>query len=345
MDPTIESLKREVAVLQEKLNDTEKKLEIKEAQLRTFVRNSTPFTPKKMETVLEKRLEMPKSMKRERESTTFRAREGKRFEGGGIPFNPVGLRGERTVVGLKVNGVLWEVGIEGLLAALEEEGYVICEGARWLVDEEEVVQRKCLGKTSSTVVVFFRGASDVAGLMKRGFWLGGRWHSVRSFEAVQPVRKKIGWVWMRKWMEKEGKYRVEGGRRDRERMEVISDHLRQLRVRAEKVEDEEKKNKFEGFGGAGFNSFGNFGFGKERPVKPIAGLVLRKDRKAGEVEKEREKEKEFESEVGAFFGGGSSGAFRVKAGPPIASGSTVSPEAKKDYGSDSAWQMEFGYRP
>jgi len=29
MDPTIESLKREVAVLREKLNDTEKKLEIK----------------------------------------------------------------------------------------------------------------------------------------------------------------------------------------------------------------------------------------------------------------------------------------------------------------------------
>jgi len=55
------------------------------------------------------------------------------------------------------------VGVEGLLAALEEEGYVICEGARWLVDEEEVVRRKGLGKISSTVVVFTRGASGVAG--------------------------------------------------------------------------------------------------------------------------------------------------------------------------------------
>jgi len=335
MDPTIESLKREVAVLREKLNDTEKKLEIKEAQLRTFVRNSTPFTPKKMETVLEKRPETPKSMKRERESTTFGAREGKRFEGGGIPFDLVGLRGKRTVVGLKVNGVLWEVGVEGLLAALEEEGYVICDGARWLVDEEEVVRRKGLGKTSSTRVMFLRGASEAAGLLRRGLWLGGRWHSVRRFEAVQPERKKTGWVWLREWMEKEGKDRVDGSRRDRERKEEISGHLRGLRMRAEKVEDGEKKKKFEGFGGMGTGSFGSFGgFKEEQKVKPIKGLVLRKDRKDGGMV----------AEADAFFESGGSGAFGDKAGPPIASGSTVSPEAKK-FGADRASQMEFGYRP
>jgi len=106
MDPTIESLKREVDVLREKLNDTEKKLEIKEAQLRTLVRRATPFTPRQMETVVEMRPDKAKSMKRERESTTFGVRERKRFEGGGIPFDPVGLRGKRTVVGLKVNRVL-----------------------------------------------------------------------------------------------------------------------------------------------------------------------------------------------------------------------------------------------
>jgi len=78
-----------------------------------FPNNSTPFTPKKMETILEKRPETPKSMKRDRESTTFGVREGKRFEGGGILFDPVGLRGKRTMVGRKVNGVLWEVGVEG----------------------------------------------------------------------------------------------------------------------------------------------------------------------------------------------------------------------------------------
>jgi len=62
MDPPIESLKREVAVLREKLNDAEKKLEIKEAQLRTFVRTATPFTPRKMNTVVELRLDTPKLM-------------------------------------------------------------------------------------------------------------------------------------------------------------------------------------------------------------------------------------------------------------------------------------------
>jgi len=32
----------------------------------------------------------------------------------------------------------------------------------------------------------------VAGLLRRGLWLGGRWHSVKRFEVVQPVRKKLG---------------------------------------------------------------------------------------------------------------------------------------------------------
>jgi len=63
MDPTIESLKREVAVLRVKLNDTEKRLEIKEAKLRTFVRTATHFIPRKVETVVEMRPDTPKSIK------------------------------------------------------------------------------------------------------------------------------------------------------------------------------------------------------------------------------------------------------------------------------------------
>jgi len=337
MDPTIESLKREVTVLREKLNDAEKKLEIKEAQLRTFVRNSTPFTPKKMETVLEKRPETPKSMKRERESTTFGAREGKRFEGGGIPFDPVGLRGKKTVVGLKVNGVVWEVGVDGLLAALEEEGFVICEGARWLVDEKEVARRKGLGKTSSTVVVFVRGASDVAGLLRKGLWLGGRWHSVRKFEAVQPDRKKSGWVWMREWMEKEGKEREDKGRKAWLELQSITEQLRVLRKSAEKVEDEEKKKKFEEFGGMGSGSFGSFGGFRteERKIKPVKGLILRKDRKDGDMV----------AEADAFFEKSGEEAFGGKGESPIASGSTFPARPGTKFTADAAWQMEFGYRP
>ena len=260
-------------------------------------------------------------MKRERESATFGARDGKRFEGGGIPFDPVGLRGKRTVVGLKVNGVLWEVGVEGLLAALEEESYVICEGARWLVNEEEVVRRKGLGKMLSTVVVFLRGASQVAGLLRRRLWLGGRLHSVKRFEAVQPVRKKSGWVWMREWMEKEGSVREERGRKAPMDIESISEQLKVLRKSAKKMEDEEKRRKHEGFE-------------EKRPVKPVEGLVLKKD---------KVKFTETEEKARAFFRGGGS-TFGGKAEPPITSGSTF-PTGVGTKFKDDVWQMEFGYRP
>ena len=240
--------------------------------------------------------------------TNFGAGEGrgKRFEGGGITFDPEGLRGKRMVAGVKVNGVLWEVGIGGLLAVLEgwpqDKGYVICEGARWLVDEEEVVRRKSLGKTSSTVVVFMREASGVAGLLRCGLWLGGRWHSVKRFEAVQPVRKKSEWVWIREWMEKEGKVRDERGRKARMDIESINEQLKKLRKSAEELENEEKRRKYESFL-------------EKQPVKPVAGLVLKKDRKG------KEAKEGFESEARAFFGGGNS-AFGVKAESPIAGGST-----------------------
>jgi len=85
-------------------------LEIKEAQLRTFVRTATPFTSRIVEMAVEMRLETAsESMKRGRESTNFSVGEGrgKRSEGGGKPFDLEGLRGKRTVVGVKMNGVLW----------------------------------------------------------------------------------------------------------------------------------------------------------------------------------------------------------------------------------------------
>ena len=126
------------------------------------------------------------------------------------------------------------------------------------MDEEEVARKKGLGKMSSTVVVFMRGASDVAGLLRCGLWMDGRWHSVRRFEAVQPVRKKTGWVWMREWIEKEGRERDERGRKAWLDMQDISEQLRVLRKSAEKVEDEEKRRKYEGFE-------------EKRPVRPVAG--------------------------------------------------------------------------
>ena len=113
----------------------------------------------------------------------------------GIPFDPEGLRGKCIVVGLKLDGVLWEVGIGGVVAAIDEGGFILAEGARWLVDEKERVRRQALGWQSSTVVVFVRGVAETDALMKKSLWLRGRWHSVKRYEAVQPIRVKKEWYW------------------------------------------------------------------------------------------------------------------------------------------------------
>ena len=56
--------------------------------------------------------------------------EGKKrkIEYGGIPFDPEGVRGKDIVVGLKLGVVLWETGIGGVVAALEEAGFILAEG-------------------------------------------------------------------------------------------------------------------------------------------------------------------------------------------------------------------------
>jgi len=99
-----------------------------------------------------------------------------------------------VVVGLKLGGVLWEVGVGGVLVAMEEAGFILAEGARWLVDEKERKRREKLGRMSSTVVAFVRGVVEADVLLKKGLWLGGRWHSVKRYEAVQPIRVKKGWA-------------------------------------------------------------------------------------------------------------------------------------------------------
>ena len=115
---------------------------------------------------------------------------------GGIPFDPEGVRGKGVVVGLKLGGVLWEVGIGGVLDALEEAGFILAEGARWLVGEKERKRRESLGRMSSMVVAFVRGVAEADVLLKKGLWLRGRWHSVKRYEAVQPIRVKKGWAWV-----------------------------------------------------------------------------------------------------------------------------------------------------
>ena len=65
-----------------------------------------------------------------------------------------------------------------------------------MVGEKERARRESLGRMSSTVVALVRGVAEADVLLKKGLWLGGRWHSVKRYEAVQPIRVKKGWVWV-----------------------------------------------------------------------------------------------------------------------------------------------------
>ena len=86
--------------------------------------------------------------------------EGKRSkvdEEAGPQVDPEREQGKGPVVGLKVGGVVWLVGVEGVADELGGMGFVICEGSRWLVDDAESGRRIKEGKTSSTVVALVRG--------------------------------------------------------------------------------------------------------------------------------------------------------------------------------------------
>ena len=199
LENQIDSLKREVSLLRYKLTTAELKLaEAKRAKMKKAVENVIPFTPRKPFTKLELRPATPNSGKRGIEAMVEEVVEGKkrRMGYGGIPFDPEGVRGKGVVVGLKVGGVLWETGIGGVLDALEEVGFILAEGGRWLVGEEERKRRERWGRTSSTVVAFVRGVAEADVLLKKGLWLKGRWHSIKRYEAVQPIRAKKGWVWV-----------------------------------------------------------------------------------------------------------------------------------------------------
>ena len=66
--------------------------------------------------------------------------------------DPEKLKGTGPVEGLKVGGVAWLVGVEGVVEELGRMGIVSCEGGRWLVDDAERDRRMTAGKTLSTVV-------------------------------------------------------------------------------------------------------------------------------------------------------------------------------------------------
>lgn len=58
------------------------------------------------------------------------------------------------------------------MGALEETGFILAEGARWLVGEEERKRREGMGRVSSTVVAFVRSVAEADVLLKKDLWLG-----------------------------------------------------------------------------------------------------------------------------------------------------------------------------
>ena len=93
------------------------------------VENVILFTPRKPFTRAEVRLMTLTSGKRGIKEMVDEVVEGKKRKlgYGGIPFDPEGVRGKGIVVGLKLGGGLWEMVIGGVLATLEEAGFILAE--------------------------------------------------------------------------------------------------------------------------------------------------------------------------------------------------------------------------
>ena len=109
IENTINSLKREVSLLRDKLPAAELKLaEAKRAKMKKEVENVIPFTPRKQFTRAELRPATPTSGKRGIKELVDEVVEGKKRKVGygGISFDPEGVRGKWVVVGLKLGGVL-----------------------------------------------------------------------------------------------------------------------------------------------------------------------------------------------------------------------------------------------
>ena len=201
LENIIDSLKGEVSLLRDKRTTAELKLaEVKRAKVKKEVENVSPFTPRKSFRKVELRPTRATTGKRVIKELVDEVVNGKkrRVGSGGIPFDPQaeGVRGKGIVVGLKLGGVLWETGIGGVEAALEEVGLILTEGTRWLIGEKEGGRRMELGRTSSTVVVIVRGMAEAEVLLQKELWLRERWHLVKRYEAVQPKRAKTGWLWV-----------------------------------------------------------------------------------------------------------------------------------------------------
>ena len=184
LERKVEDLRKEISVLKGMLWDREKKEAVVATPKKiipTEIRPTTPMTPISP---------IPFKLGRKRGGGEGDGSGSLIVEGGkrrkveeevGTQVDPEKERGKGPVVGIKVGGVAWLVGVEGVVAELGRMGFVICEGSRWLVDDAERGRRMKEGKTSSTVLAMVRGGKEVDALFRSGMWLAGRWCSIRRF--------------------------------------------------------------------------------------------------------------------------------------------------------------------
>ena len=204
LEKLVRDLRKEVSKLQGLLDERRRQekavvVETPRKNIPTEIRPATPMTPI---SPIPCRLGRkrggefggePKQMSRLVEVEGGKRRKVGEEEEVGAPVDPEKLRGIGPTVGIKVCGVAWLVGVDGVVEELGRLGIVSCEGSRWLVDEKKRDKRIKEGKTSSTVFAMVRGGKEVDKLFRLGMWLASRWCSVRRFLAVKPVRKVDRW--------------------------------------------------------------------------------------------------------------------------------------------------------
>jgi len=192
-----ERLLEENRLLKGKLRQAEIELEVwRKGKTITTDRGRVPMSPRSPSPDEER---FPRGVSRKRSIVGLDDLVAQVVDGGkkrrvGGRFDPEKKGILRLPAMVKIGGVVWEDGIGGVSAALEEAGVEECDGTRWLVPEGELTKRKERGSLSSTVVARVKGV-DVAGqLCRTGLWVGGRWCSVRRYVAVPPKKREPGWV-------------------------------------------------------------------------------------------------------------------------------------------------------
>ena len=240
LEKIVGDLRKEIIVLKGMICDRDRKAALGTPTKITVseVRPTTPMTPVSL---IPFRLGRKRGGGEGEVSGSLVVEKGKRRkveEEVGARVDPEMERGKGPVVGIKVGGVAWLVGVEGVVEELGRMGFVICEGSRWLVDDEERGRRMKAGKTSSTVLAMVRGGKEVDALFRTGMWLAGRWCSIRRFLSVKPVRKVDRW--------RQVKVALEAGQRRVEKVYGLIEAFLKEGDEEDGCEEEEKKDKGKG---------------------------------------------------------------------------------------------------